>query len=178
MVQTNESLLRRRSRLLKSRFSPHFGGPETPRLCQSCPPQSSAILECTLQRWLSQWVYDGQLVRSGNRRSTRYRLTDDLPTSEFEFVNGLNESRRSARRRLTRPYARQEHNPNHALNRCSRRRRAAVTASIAAAIKSPPDAYPGGRASTSRGRAAGHSEPAHHRISKRFLFRLRLSPLR
>ena len=155
MVQTNEAPLRRRSRLLKSCFSPHFGGPETPRLCQSCPPQSSAILECTLQRWLSQWVYDGQLVRSGNRRSTRYRLTDDLPTSEFEFVNGLNESRRSVRRR-----------------------RAAVTASIAAAIKSPPDACPGGRASASRGRAAGRSEPARYRISKRFLFRLRLSPLR
>ena len=51
-----------------------------------------AIPERTLRRWLSQWVHDGQLVRSGNRRSTRYRLPDDLPTPEFEFLNGLNES--------------------------------------------------------------------------------------
>ena len=55
-----------------------------------------AIPERTLRRWLSQWVHDGQLVRSGNRRSTRYRLADDLPTPEFEFLNGLNESRRIA----------------------------------------------------------------------------------
>ena len=55
-----------------------------------------AIPERTLRRWLSQWVHDGHLVRSGNRRSTRYRLADDLPTPEFEFLNGLNESRRIA----------------------------------------------------------------------------------
>ena len=55
-----------------------------------------AIPERTLRRWLSQWVHDGQLLRSGNRRSARYRLADDLPTPEFEFLNGLNESRRIA----------------------------------------------------------------------------------
>ena len=63
----------------------------------SLPELSAAIEhatpERTLRRWLSQWVHDGQLIRSDNRRSTRYRLADAWPAPELEFLNGLNESR-------------------------------------------------------------------------------------
>ena len=55
-----------------------------------------AVPERTLRRWLNKWVDQGELVRSGNRRSTRYRLVDVSLKPEFEFLNGLNESRRVA----------------------------------------------------------------------------------
>ena len=55
-----------------------------------------AVPERTLRRWLSQWVDDGQVVRTGNRRSTRYRLADQSAVPEFEFLKSLNESRQIA----------------------------------------------------------------------------------
>ena len=74
--------------------SPHFGGPQTPYLLPELSAAiEHAIPERTLRRWLSQWVHDGQLIRSDNRRSTRYRLADAWPAPELEFLNGLNEAR-------------------------------------------------------------------------------------
>lgn len=66
----------------------------------SLPALSDAIggvvPERTLRRWLTKWVNEGELVKTGNRRSTRYRLADDSTVPEFEFLKGLNESRRTA----------------------------------------------------------------------------------
>ncbi len=55
-----------------------------------------AVPERTLRRWLSEWVAEGVLARSGNRRSTRYRLPASAAEPEFAFLSGLSPSRRTA----------------------------------------------------------------------------------
>ena len=37
---------------------------------------AGAVPERTPRRWLTKWVDEGELVKGGNRRSTRYRLAD------------------------------------------------------------------------------------------------------
>ena len=55
-----------------------------------------AVPERTLRRWLSKWVNDGRLAKSGNRRSTRYRLPETGTEPEFGFLRGLSGSRKRA----------------------------------------------------------------------------------
>ncbi len=55
-----------------------------------------AVPERTLRRWLSKWVDEGRLIKSGNRRSTRYRMTDASTEPEFEFLKGLSAPRKRA----------------------------------------------------------------------------------
>lgn len=55
-----------------------------------------AVPERTLRRWLSGWVDEGLLTRIGNRRSTRYRLTQPASEPTFTFLEGLSASRKNA----------------------------------------------------------------------------------
>lgn len=55
-----------------------------------------AVPERTLRRWLSKWVIEGRLTKTGNRRSTRYRLSEAGAEPEFEFLQGLSASRKHA----------------------------------------------------------------------------------
>ena len=55
-----------------------------------------AVPERTLRRWLSKWVAEGRLIKTGNRRSTRYRITEVRTEPEFEFLKGLSTSRKRA----------------------------------------------------------------------------------
>jgi len=52
-----------------------------------------SVPERTLRRWLSRWVDDGLLLRTGNRRSTRYQFVPPAQPS-FKFLEGLTESRK------------------------------------------------------------------------------------
>lgn len=53
-----------------------------------------AVPERTLRRWLSKWVDEGRLIKTGNRRSTRYRLSEAGVEPEFKFLQGLSASRK------------------------------------------------------------------------------------
>lgn len=55
-----------------------------------------AIPERTLRRWLSKWVDEGRLVRTGRRRSTRYCLSEARVEPEFRFLRGLSAPRKQA----------------------------------------------------------------------------------
>lgn len=55
-----------------------------------------AVPERTLRRWLSKWVDEGRLAKTGNRRSTRYRLSEASAEPEFKFLQGLSVSRKRA----------------------------------------------------------------------------------
>lgn len=55
-----------------------------------------AIPERTLRRWLSKWVDEGRLVRTGRRRSTRYRLSEASAEPGFRFLQGLSAPRKQA----------------------------------------------------------------------------------
>ena len=55
-----------------------------------------AVPERTLRRWLSRWVDEGRLARTGNRRSTRYRLSETRAEPGFKFLRGLSVSRKRA----------------------------------------------------------------------------------
>lgn len=62
---------------------------------QALLPQN--IAERTLRRWLVEEVENGRLIRSGQRRSTRYQLSlipDNKPN--FAFLAGLDESKQTA----------------------------------------------------------------------------------
>ena len=49
----------------------------------------------TLRRWLSDWVDEGVLARSGTGRATRYRfITQDADAAEPEFLLGLDDDLR------------------------------------------------------------------------------------
>jgi len=49
----------------------------------------------TLRRWLSDWVNEGVLTRSGTGRATRYRfITQDDDAAEPEFLHGLDDDLR------------------------------------------------------------------------------------
>ena len=54
------------------------------------------VPERTLRRWLTRWVDEGQLVRTGKRRSTRYHLPASDTQPEFAFLRGLSASRKTA----------------------------------------------------------------------------------
>jgi len=54
------------------------------------------VPERTLRRWLSNWVDEGRLTKTGNRRSTRYRMAEASTEPEFEFLQGLSTSRKRA----------------------------------------------------------------------------------
>ena len=55
-----------------------------------------SVPERTLRRWLSQWVDEGILARTGNRRSTRYHLTPSDAKPAFKFLEGLSTARKTA----------------------------------------------------------------------------------
>jgi Fic family protein len=55
-----------------------------------------AVSERTLRRWLAGWVDEGILRKSGNRRSTRYQLKKTTVEPTFQFLAGLNHSRKTA----------------------------------------------------------------------------------
>ena len=54
------------------------------------------VPERTLRRWLSRWVAEAILQKSGNRRSTRYQLIATPAEPGFRFLAGLNASKRTA----------------------------------------------------------------------------------
>lgn len=54
------------------------------------------VPERTLRRWLSHWVEEGILQKSGNRRSTRYQLIATTTEPTFKFLAGLKPSKKTA----------------------------------------------------------------------------------
>lgn len=63
-------------------------------------PELSALIdhsvpERTLRRWLARWVKEGRLLKQGQKRGTRYRQAA-RPTPSFQFLEGLNDSRKIA----------------------------------------------------------------------------------
>lgn len=54
------------------------------------------ISERTLRRWLARWVDEGILRKSGHRRSTRYQLITTIAEPTFQFLAGLNTSKKTA----------------------------------------------------------------------------------
>lgn len=55
-----------------------------------------SVPERTLRRWLSQWVDEGTLQKNGHRRSTRYQLNTISTEPAFQFLEGLNTSKKNA----------------------------------------------------------------------------------
>ena len=54
------------------------------------------VAERTLRRWLVEEVEKGRLIRSGQKRSTRYQLNLERPKANFAFLSGVEESRQTA----------------------------------------------------------------------------------
>lgn len=54
------------------------------------------VPERTLRRWLSRWLDEGILQKSGNRRSTRYQLIATATEPTFKFLDGLSPSKKTA----------------------------------------------------------------------------------
>jgi Fic family protein len=54
------------------------------------------VPERTLRRWLSRWVEEGILQKSGNRRSTRYQLITTTVEPTFQFLAKLSPSKKIA----------------------------------------------------------------------------------
>ncbi len=52
--------------------------------------------ERTLRRWLSDWVDEGLLLRTGRKRSTRYQWNPSTQHVQFAFMAHLSESQREA----------------------------------------------------------------------------------
>ncbi|MGV0036125.1 MAG: hypothetical protein ACNYPE_14685, partial [Candidatus Azotimanducaceae bacterium WSBS_2022_MAG_OTU7] len=52
--------------------------------------------ERTLRRWLSDWVDEGLLLRTGRKRSTRYQWNPSTQHVQFAFMAHLTESQREA----------------------------------------------------------------------------------
>jgi Fic family protein len=55
-----------------------------------------SVAERTLRRWLSNWVDQKVIIKTGNKRSTRYQLNRNLIEPSFKFLHGLNEANKSA----------------------------------------------------------------------------------
>ncbi len=54
------------------------------------------VSERTLRRWLTRWVDDGILRKSGHRRSTGYQLITTTAEPTFTFLTGLTPSKKTA----------------------------------------------------------------------------------
>ncbi len=55
-----------------------------------------AITDRTLRRWLAQWVEEGVVERTGQKRGSRYQWIESTPVNQFQFLNTVPEHRRSA----------------------------------------------------------------------------------
>lgn len=54
------------------------------------------LAERTLRSWLTNWVSEGKLVRTGQKRGTRYRWNADSPPIHFAFLESIPAHRREA----------------------------------------------------------------------------------
>jgi len=58
--------------------------------------ESIEVAERTLRRWLSVWVENKQLVKTGQKRGTRYQLVSTSSNQKLEFLKGIEPAKRVA----------------------------------------------------------------------------------
>jgi len=57
-----------------------------PELLEHLAIQSIEIPERTLRRWLTDWVQNKQLIKTGQKRSTRYQFISTRPNQQLSFL--------------------------------------------------------------------------------------------